>query len=137
MNRCIRQDLDPSTPQQNHYDNQQQKTTHKGEGDVKKGLRLELLRKLLLVQKHVRILIPLIKPILHLLHTKQNPVYISVPRQRHDRRVRLPFRRRRFLLLHRVVILCRNPVLIWGLSGRGADLVFYIREGRRFTISFM
>ena len=144
LHRSIRQHLDPSTlPQSatNHKTSAAEHETRKKK-EIKKRdqhSRLEILRKLLLVQKHIRIPIPPIEPILHLLHTKQDPIYIPVPRQRHDSSVRLPLRRRRLVLLHRVIVLWRDPVLIRRFAGGGrrAELIFDVGEGGRSTVFFV
>ena len=120
----IRQDLHPPT---SRTDGVSEGTQDKGKTRRRNHSRLELLRKHLFVQKHVRILIPLIKPILHLLHTRHNPIKIPVPRQRHNSSIRLPFRRGRFLFLHRVKILRRNPILIRGFARRRPELVLDVR----------
>ena len=140
LNRSIRQHPDPSTSHTHSSASSpyQSARTERGEKEKRANhSRLELLRKLLLVQKHIRIPVLLIKPILHLPHTKHDPVDIPVPRQRHNSSVRFPSRWDRLVFLHRVIIFRRNSVLIRRFAGRRAELAFYVRKRGRPTVIFV
>ena len=150
MNRCIRQDRDPSSSHtQPNTRRQRPDATEQNEtrspkddprerkGEKSQHSRLEVVRKLLLVQEHVRIPVSLVKPILHLLHTKKNPVDVPIPRQRHNGSVRLPFRRGRLVFFHRVIILRRDPVLIRRFGGGRAELLFDVRKRGRSAVLFV